>query len=79
MDHSPVLDAQSPPLPPPQPGQGILGSGPGLDLCLFTHSPTAGTDHHHVRVSQPQRLRGAWLPLCAQAAHHPLPAAEERG
>lgn len=60
-----------------QPGQDFRTDI--LDLCLLPNFPTAGADHHHVRVGQPQRLCGAWLPLCPQAAHHPLPATEECG
>lgn len=60
-------------------GWGSQGQARASGIRSPTAPPTAGADHHHVRVCQPQRLRGARLPLRAQAAHHPLPAAEERG
>lgn len=50
-----------------------------FDLCVLIHSFLTGADHYHVRVSQPQWLCGARLPLCTQAAHHPFPATEECG
>lgn len=58
---------------------GPPGARPGLGDRLTLGLPTAGADHHHVRVGQPQRLGGARLPLRSQAAHHPLPAPQERG
>lgn len=67
------------PTPYPTARAGFLGPGPGLWDGLILTSPITGTDHHHVCVSQPQWLRGAWLSLRTQAAHHPLPATEERG
>ena len=70
---------RSPLLLTPPPGQGswVQAQACGIDSSLT--SPVTGADHHHVRVGQPQRLCGAWLSLRAQAAHHPVPATEERG
>ena len=60
-------------LPTPIAWAGMLGPDSSLT------SPIPGTDHHHVRISQPQWLCGARLSLCTQVAHHPFPATEECG
>ena len=70
---------RSPLLPTPPPRQGSRGQGQACGTDSSLTSPTAGADHHHVRVGQPQWLCGSRLSVCTQAAHHPVSAAKECG
>lgn len=79
MDQGPGLDAYGPHCWDPTTWAGFPGPGPGLGTDSSLTSPTAGADHHHVRVGKSQWLCGARLSVCTQAAHHPVSAAKERG
>lgn len=46
--------------------------------CFTRPCLSAGPDHHHVHLSEPERLGGPRLPLRPQDTHHTVSAAEER-